>query len=131
VTSQAATVFLERALADLPAMEIHLGSIETFPGTNVVYVSVDGGFLQLRELHEKLNRGPLGFAELFRYHPHVTLAQGLTAEQAERIRNEASQRWKNYRGPRHFHTDSFSFVQANAASGWIDLAEYALAPSLR
>lgn len=131
VTAPEAEAFLEDALADLPAMEIYLGGMEIFPVTNVVYASVDGGFLQLRKLHEKLNCGPLGFPEPFHYHPHVTLAQGLGAEQAQMVRAEASRRWSQYRGPRHFSTDAFSFVQANRSNGWIDLVEYSMVPAVR
>jgi 2'-5' RNA ligase len=128
---QAAEEFLERALVELPAVEIYLGPIRIFPGTNVVYVSVDGGFLQLRMMHEKLNAGPLRYVEPFHYHPHVTLAQGLTPAQAERVCNEATRRWDLYQGSRQFSTDSFSFVQANSANRWADLAEYSLAPAVR
>ncbi len=131
VTPETASAHLEKLLAELPAVEICLGSIEIFPHTNVVYIAVDGGFLQLRNLHERFNAGPLGFEEPFHYHPHVTLAQGLTREQAERVRDQASERWLQYRGPRRFSTDSFSFVQADSANRWADIAEYALAPAVR
>ena len=131
VTAASAATHLDKTLAELPAVEIYLGSVEIFPHTNVVYLTVDGGFLQLRKLHERLNAGPLGFIEPFHYHPHVTLAQGLTLEQAEDVRAEAGKRWAEYRGPRRFSTDAFSFVQATEAKGWVDLAEYSLAPAVR
>ncbi len=131
VTADSAAAHLDKALAELPAVEIYLGPIEIFPHTNVVYVAVDGGFLQLRKFHERLNAGPLGSVEPFHYHPHVTLAQGLTLEQAERVRDEARKRWAEYHGTRRFTADTFSFVQANEANGWVDLGEYALVPALR
>jgi 2'-5' RNA ligase len=122
---------LEGALGDVPAIEIILGTIQIFPVTNVVYVAIDGGFRQLKMLHERLNSGPLSFAEPFHYHPHVTLAQGLTAEQAEAVRREAARRWEKFPGLRNFSTEAFSFVQADSAKRWTDLEEYALAPALR
>ncbi len=131
VTPGEAQSFLERVLADAAAIEIQLGEIRIFPVTNVVYASVDAGFLQLKRLHERLNIGPLIDAEPFHYHPHVTLAQGLSLLEAERVRKQAADRWDLYRGPRHFSTDAFSFVQANSAKRWTDLAEYSLAPALR
>ena len=131
VTAGEAEAHLDNLLSELPAVEVYLGSVEIFPVTNVVYIAVDGGFLQLRKLHERLNAGPLGCIEPFHYHPHVTLAQGLTLAEAERIRDEAGRRWREYRGNRGFATDSFSFVQANSAKRWIDLAEYSLAPAAR
>jgi 2'-5' RNA ligase len=122
---------LEGALEDVPAIEIVLGAIQVFPVTNVVYVAVDGGFRQLKMLHERLNSGPLSFSEPFHYHPHVTLAQGLTSEHAETVRREAARRWEKFAGPRNFSTEAFSFVQADSAKRWTDLEEYSLAPALR
>ena len=131
VTPREAESYLNRMMPEVSALEIYLGAIEVFPVTNVVYVSVDGGFLQMKKLHDRLNAGPLGFVEPFHYHPHVTLAQNLSAGQAERIRRDAASRWERYRGPRAFSTDAFSFVQANQAKRWVDLAEYTLAPAAR
>ena len=128
-SAQAAERYLEMMLAEVSAVEIFLGPVEVFPVTNVVYVAVDGGFLQMRKLHERLNSGPVGFAEPFHYHPHITLAQGLTAAQAHRVKEEAVSRWSQFPGSRRFSTDSFSFVQANCAGRWVDLAEYSLAPA--
>ena len=64
-SAQAAERYLEMMLAEVSAVEIFLGPVEVFPVTNVVYVAVDGGFLQMRKLHERLNSGPVGFAEPF------------------------------------------------------------------
>jgi 2'-5' RNA ligase len=131
ITPAAAQSFLDRVLAEAAAIEIDLGEIKIFPVTNVVYVSLDSGFLQLKRLHERLNSGPMIDAEPFHYHPHVTLVQGLTGSEAEHVRQKATERWDLYRGPRQFSTDAFSFVQANSAKRWTDLAEYILAPALR
>ncbi len=131
VTPSAAEGHIDRMLGDSPAIDVYLGSIEIFPVTNVVYVSVDGGFLQLRKLHERLNSGPLSFAEPFHYHPHITLVQGLGADEADRVRSEASRRWEQFGGSRRFATEIFTFVQANTAKRWADLCEVALAPAVR
>ena len=131
ITPAMAQSFLDRVLAEAAAIEINLGEIRIFPITNVVYVSVETGFPQLKRLHERLNAGPLMDNEPFHYHPHVTLAQGLTGSEAEHVREKAAERWGLYRGPRHFSTDAFSFVQANSVKRWTDLAEYSLAPALR
>lgn len=118
--------YLSRALADVPAMELYLGNVEQFPITNVVFLAVDGGFLQMRKLHGTLNAGPLCYVEPFHYHPHVTLVQGVTSEQAGPINAEAARRWAEYRGPRQFTAESFCFVQNTSANRWLDLAEYSL-----
>lgn len=131
VDAAAASRHVGDVLAHLPPLEVSLGNVEIFPVTSVAYLSIDGGFLQLKRLHDHLNTGPVCFAEPFHYHPHVTLAQGLTPEQAVPVHAEAVRRWTAYRGPRFFSAEAFSFVQGNSAKGWIDLAEYSLASALR
>jgi 2'-5' RNA ligase len=131
VSAGSVAAHIEKLLGELSAIEVSLGPIEIFPGTNVVYASVCGGFQRLREMHEHLNTGPVAVTEPFEYHPHVTLAQGLTREEAERVRQGAAQRWQEYLGPRRFVTESFTFVQANASNRWVDLAQYAMAPATR
>lgn len=126
VTASAARSYLDKALADLSPVEIRVGPIEIFPGTNVVYASVEQGFDKLQRLHREFNRGPLSFRENFDYHPHITLAQNLTLPEAEAVRDQAARRWKQYGGVRHFSTESFTFVQANRENRWVDLAEYSL-----
>lgn len=118
-------------LSRLPVFEISLGNVEIFPVTNVAYLAVDGGFLQMRRLHDQLNTGPVCFLEPFHYHPHVTLAQDLTAAEAGAVRLEATRRWSSYRGPRSFPAEAFTFVRGNSAKGWVDLAEFSLAAALR
>lgn len=127
ITPAAVTGHLAKTLGDLPALEVYLGDVEQFPVTNVVYVAVDGGFMQMRKMHGLLNSGPVCFAEPFHYHPHVTLAQGLGAELAADVTAAAAQRWAEYRGPRHFTAESFCFVQNTTSSRWVDLAEFSLA----
>src|SRR5271170_3812299 len=67
-------------LDDFPPFRVELTTIDVFQGTNVIYLSVGAGYRELEQMHEALNRGPLQFAEPYRYHPHVTLAQGLMPE---------------------------------------------------
>lgn len=134
VTAKDAERFLSSALLDLPPLEVYLGGIEQFPVTNVVYVAVDGGFMQMRKTHGMLNTGPVCFAEPFHYHPHVTLAQGMDEATSAAVYRAAVQRWAEYRGPRQFTVDSYCFVQNTSANRWVDLAAYQLsaaAPAVR
>ncbi len=129
VTAEEAWEFIDRRLPDFPALEIDLGPMEIFPGTNVVYVSVRHAFGALQEMHCGLNAGPVQFAECHSYHPHVTIAQKLTEAEAADVFRKAEERWERYRGPRTFLAETFTFVQNTAADRWRDLNEYVLAPA--
>ena len=129
VTAGQAWDFIEKRLPDFPALEIDLGPVEMFPATNVVYVSIRYAFQQLQDMHCGLNAGPVKFAECHSYHPHVTIAQKLTAPQAAEVFQKATERWEQYRGPRKFLAEAFTFVQNTTADRWRDLNEYVLAPA--
>ncbi|MEO7649045.1 MAG: 2'-5' RNA ligase family protein, partial [Bryobacteraceae bacterium] len=77
------------ALADVPAFELEAGEIEVFRETNVVYLSISKGLKELHALHALANTGPVVFKEPFPYHPHITLAQDLTAEQCAHLEQVA------------------------------------------
>lgn len=121
---QPAFAWLARFLPEMPAFEIETQSVEIFPETHVVYISVGTGGRDLVAMHRILNSGALRFEEKYQYHPHVTLAQGLTPEEALRVRDTAAQRWERYAGPRRFQAQRFVFVQNTLENRWLDLAEY-------
>ncbi|MFN7922318.1 MAG: 2'-5' RNA ligase family protein [Bryobacteraceae bacterium] len=126
VSVAAAIDQLDRIFRTAQAVEIEIGAPEIFPGTNVVYLALRSGTGELREVHAKLNAGALEYSEPFAYHPHVTIAQGLTQAQAERVRDRVAELWARYRGPRGFVTESVTFVHNADGSAWSDLAEYSL-----
>lgn len=107
--------------------ELELTGIEVFPGTQVIYLALGEGREKIEDLHRELNRGPLHFNEPFPYHPHVTLAQGLsTAEAVQVAREEAQARWEGYRGPRTMEIDDIVFVREGDANCWADLNQLSL-----
>jgi len=110
-----------------PAFNISAGGIEIFPGTHVIYLSVADGFHRLRELHHQLNADSLQFEERFPYHPHITLAQNLTQQQARELAEEASRLWAGFHGPRSFSAERLTFVQETSDKRWIDLHQLPLA----
>jgi 2'-5' RNA ligase superfamily len=110
------------AVAQCAPFELELGSVEVFPLTSVIYISVARGSHELRRLHERLNRGALAFAEPFPYHPHSTLAQELDVSQVEPLRDLATKRWRSFQGPRTFRAEQAVFVQNVGANVWKDLA---------
>jgi 2'-5' RNA ligase len=117
---------LNDCLDDFPPFRVELTSIEVFPGTNVIYLSVGAGYRELERMHAALNRGPLQFAEPFEYHPHVTLAQELTPEQVEPAAARARSRWREFPYSHSFMVDRLVFVQNTQENRWADLAGRAL-----
>ena len=107
--------------------EVELTGIEVFPVTNVIYLGVDGGAAELRQVHQAMNAGPLEFQEPFSYHPHITLAQELPGDKVAATSDLAHRLWRDYTGPRRFPADHAAFVQNSFGNCWIDLAEFPLA----
>ena len=105
-----------------PPFDIDLGGIEKFDVTDVLYLSVDGGTEQLRQMHRSLNRGALAIREPFPYHPHVTLAQEFDVSQVDELWKLAASRWREFRGPRRFHAEAAVFVRNISGNLWTDLA---------
>ena len=66
---------LERRLNGFSAFEVGLGDIAVFPASHVIFLSIEKGATELREMYATLNRGNVAFEEPFPYHPHITLAQ--------------------------------------------------------
>ncbi|MFE9422201.1 2'-5' RNA ligase family protein [Kitasatospora sp. NPDC006697] len=92
----------EVAAGALPAVRAHLASVAagrrpfrmllhgsgTFrPVSPVVFIRVEGGAQECRELEAEIRSGPLARELAFPYHPHVTVAHGLpepVLEEAQR-----------------------------------------------
>lgn len=132
VGEELARLQLDRSLTSLAAFEIEAAGIEVFSQTNVVYASIRAGYADLIDMHGRLNQGRLYHREPFDYHPHITLAQGLEAEQAEAVRKIAQARWNQFRGSRRFVVDNLTFVRNLDCGRWVDLAAFPLpSPVLR
>jgi len=122
-----------RALAPgFRAFEAALGEVQVFPVSGVVYLEIGPGADQLREMHAVFNSGALQAPEVFDFHPHVTLAQDIRADDAARIIDTARRCWAEFAGERRFCIDSVTFVQNTEANQWIDLGECRLgAPEMK
>ena len=73
--------------------DIEAGEVEIFPATDVIYLGIKHGARELREMYRALNGGALAFQEVFPYHPHITLAQGLSPDEVAPLYELARQRW--------------------------------------
>ncbi len=122
VTPNEAWDFLETWLLEFPPLEVELEDVAVFAETNVVFVSLSHATTRrLAEMHRQLNFGPLQFRECYEYHPHVTLAQGLTPDQVDSVEDRARDRWDTYAGSKKFCVETFTFVQSLSDKRWIDL----------
>ncbi|HUI55186.1 MAG TPA: 2'-5' RNA ligase family protein [Bryobacteraceae bacterium] len=121
---QAASAQVRAATEAWAPFEIELTAIELFPVTDVVYIGVGSGAVELRRMHAVMNSNTLGFQEPFAYHPHITLAQEVPREQVAEASALARHRWQEFRGERSFRAERAVFVQNTLSGCWIDLAEY-------
>lgn len=106
--------------------DIELGKVCVFPASKVVHLSIGEGSAKLIQLHRMLNRGTCGHLEMFYYHPHVTLAQGLPESDVARAKGIAEERWELYEGPRVFGVERVTLVQNTEQNQWRNLREFAL-----
>ncbi|HLM99018.1 MAG TPA: 2'-5' RNA ligase family protein [Bryobacteraceae bacterium] len=106
--------------------DIRPGEVEIFQSTDVIYIGIKDGELELRELYRTLNTGSLACDEQYPFEPHITLAQDLKPGQVQEIVELARKRWAAYPYSRHIRTDRAFFVQSKADGTWVDLAEFRL-----
>jgi 2'-5' RNA ligase len=107
--------------------EIVAGEVEVFPATDVIYIGIQQGERELREMYSAISREPLAFKELYPYHPHITLAQDLSPDQVQPLTDLARKRWAAFPHPRRMHAERTCLVQSRDACRWEDLAEFRLA----
>ena len=115
-------------ISDFSAFEIETGEVLAFPVSDVVYLSIKKGSQELLPMYRSLNVGPLQYREPFPYHPHITLAQGLTREESVELTALARRRWSEYTYKRVFPVESLVFVQNTTRNLWVDLAYFQLHP---
>jgi len=107
--------------------DIAAGDVEMFPTTEVIYIGIQNGENELREMYRALNKGPLAFDEPFPYHPHITLAQGLPPGRAQSLYELARKRWAEAPYSRRLRAERACFVQSTVTCTWVDLVEIRLA----
>ncbi len=122
----AASRQIESILSDTRAFRVSVESVTVFPVSNVVYLAIGAGSQALKELHYKLNQGCCRSAEMWRFEPHLTLAQDLEPNAIPHAQKLAEQRWQEYPGPHEFTLDKLTFVKGDAERGWVDLTNWEL-----
>jgi hypothetical protein len=84
---------IRQVLQEVHPFEIELGTVQVFPETGMLYLSVEAGREELLQLHDSLNRGKLFAEENFEYHPHLTLGGPLAGEEMVLTLHRAREAW--------------------------------------
>jgi len=113
---------LRMRLQEFEPFRVELGDIEVFPGTQVIYVSINTGLRELECMHAALNAGRVAFKEPYPYHPHVTVVQELAPEDVLNAAQFARWRWSEFKHPRSVWVEQLTFVQNTLENCWTDLA---------
>lgn len=122
---------LEELCLDQQPFEIALGDVESFvPRTPVVFIQVAHAAYKMRELHDRLNTGPLLFEEPWPYMPHLTIIKSEQPEHAQEVLAGIRRRWADYQGSRHILIEELTFVRQTQGPHWEDLALIPLGSSL-
>ena len=123
-TAEAAQSTIEEVCRGVEPFEVVMGDVETFiPITPTVFIRVAHAAYRLRDLHDKLNVGPLQYDEPWPYMPHLTIAKlddlEVARDSAEAWRNQ----WSQFGGSRRILIDELTFVrEGTRAFTWVDLA---------
>jgi 2'-5' RNA ligase len=124
---------IQKAIGRARSFRISAGEVEVFPVSEVIHLAIGDGLEQLGELHAQLNQGLCKAPELWRYQPHITLAQDLEPSAVRTAFDLAVRRWREYSGPRSFALDQLTFVQRTIGKDdcatenrWVDLATWEL-----
>lgn len=89
-------------LSSVEAFELELGNLKLFPGSNMLYLSVENGSQELLNLHGALNAGKLFWEEHYEYIPHLTLSDALSENQLRTALEQAERAWNTSGHSRSF-----------------------------
>ena len=114
---------MEQVCQAVAPFEITMGEVATFaPTTPTVFIRLAHAAYRMRELHDRLNSGPLRADEPWPYMPHLTIAKMDTQEDSDRVLNEARRRWDEYSATRRVMIDELTFVRQAGPDRWLDIA---------
>jgi 2'-5' RNA ligase len=112
---------LEQAAAESAQFEVRLRGTATFrPVSPVVFVAVVAGISGCERLSARVRAGPLHSTPSFPYHPHVTIAHGLSDDLLDRA-FEAQAGFDA-----SWTVSSLTLYEHSARSGWVAVRELAL-----
>lgn len=114
---------MEHVCEQIAPFQITLGEVATFaPTTPTVFIRLAHAAYRMRELHDRLNTGPLHADEPWPYMPHLTIAKMDTQEQSSHVFDEARHRWADYTNTRAVMVEELTFVRQAGLDRWVDIA---------
>jgi 2'-5' RNA ligase len=126
-TEDQAMEMLRQEIPKLDAFSVRLGEVETFfPMTPTVFIRVAKSAHRIREMHDRLNIGPLESAENWPFMPHVTIVKMSELGQAQAALDESRRRWSHFAGSPDVEISELTFVREGEANRWIDLESISL-----
>ena len=123
IEAQAAWEYVYSRIATCPPFVIEATRPVIFRSTSVIFLDLGKGLDEIAMMHDILNTGPTAAAEPFAYHPHITLAQGVTEDELPAMFGIAKRRWAAYNGEKSFRVGTVTLVQNTASNTWRDLAQ--------
>ncbi len=111
--AEAASQQAQKILLQVPAFEVELSKVRSFPGTNMLYLDVGEGNNALHELHAALNAGDLDHREKFDFRPHLTLGGPVSSQDLQPVRQRMESAWYASDCPRRFTLDEVTFLWLN------------------
>ena len=118
--------FARQQVSKFEPFEVKIGPVDTFSDTEVIYLSVTAGDVELGAMHDVLNTGLLEQEEEHPYAPHLTLAQEFPPDSGDQVLEICHRRWQEFGAAVPFRIEAVTFVQQRADGNWADLAELGL-----
>lgn len=121
-----AAEFARPLVAQFEPFEVRLGDVMEFRNTQVIYISLTSGVVELSAMHDVLNTGVLEQAEAYNYIPHITLGCELPPGSFDPSLRASRDRWHEFGAPPPVRIETLTLVQQRADRTWINLAEFGL-----
>jgi 2'-5' RNA ligase len=120
---------LRNELGQTEAFEVRLGDVETFyPTTPTVFIRVERFGHRIRDLHDRLNTGPMQCLENWPFMPHLTIVKMPEPQQTPAALKESRARWEHFDGSRAAQITELTFVREAENGQWVDIADFPLRP---
>ena len=118
--------FARHLVAQFDPFDVRPGEMLEFRNTQVIYISLVSGIVELNAMHDVLNTGVLGQAEAHPYVPHITVGRELAPVSFDHSLVLSRRRWEEFGARPSLRIETVTFVQEQADHTWRDLAEFAL-----
>ena len=115
----AASAIIRDKLRSSVAFDVELGDVRCFPLTNVLYLGLSEGSLEVRRLHDSLqSEVGLSHVEEFEYRPHITLSALVDSSEIEEARRVAAMAWSRWTLSRRFTVRDVAFLRRSSPQVW-------------